>query len=280
MNEFLPNALLERVERLVLGIEPQDALRAMRIARPIEIALDGVPYPASRPLRQAPSWERLFGFPEPIGGLTRIPRHNSCRHAFLFKPGVKSPVVIRLFDRQRRFVPRRISYPIPADIRSPAPPPRIRMPALYPGAAYDLSETATGMRGRVTWRQSPDNEVPVRWVRVEARIGLQLVGLAHGDDRGEFLLLLDSSAVGLQDLSTDLTVQVTVFGPSAPVAVLADDPLADLPVETLLADPNDTKVSAGIELPSGYAATVSSSRPVTFRLGVLLTGQDKFFFNP
>ena len=278
MNEFLPPSLIERVERLALGIEPQDALRAMRVAQPIEIALDGVPAPTSRALRLAPSWDRFFGFPDPLGGLARIPRHNSCRHAFLFKPGVKSPVVIRLFDRQRRFAPRRISYPIPAGIHSPAPPLRIRMPALFPGAAYDLSNTATGMRGRVTWRQSVNNEEPVRWARVEARVGGNVVGRAHGDDRGEFLLLLDTSAVGLQDLSADLTVQVTVFGPPAPVPVSAGDPLADLPIEVLLADPDD--VSPGGKLPPAYASTALSSRPVTFRLGALLTGQDKFFFNP
>ncbi len=53
MNEFLAPPLLEHVERLVLGIEPQDALRGRRIAQAIEIALDGVPHPLSRPVRQA-----------------------------------------------------------------------------------------------------------------------------------------------------------------------------------------------------------------------------------
>jgi len=54
--------------------------------------------------------------------------------------------------------------------------------------------------------------------------------------------------------------------------------LADLPIEVLLADPDD--VSPGGKLPPAYASTALSSRPVTFRLGALLTGQDKFFFNP
>jgi hypothetical protein len=278
MNEFTPAQFVERVERLALGIEPQDALRLSRIALPIDIALDGMPYPASGPRSPTPSWDRLFGFPDPIGSLRRIPRHNSCRHAFLFKPGVKSPVVIRLFDDKRRFVARRISYPVPADIHTPSPPTRIRRPALYPGAAYDVSETATGMRGRVTWDQSTLDEVPVRWVRVEASVGGQIVGRAHGDDRGEFLLLLDSSAVGLADLSSELKVLVTVFGPAAPASPPSNDPLADLPIEVLLVDPDD--VSPGGKLPPAYASTASSSRIVSFRLGVLLTHQDKFFFNP
>jgi hypothetical protein len=62
------------------------------------------------------------------------------------------------------------------------------------------------------------------------------------------------------------------------VPILANDPLGDLPLETLAADPDD--VSPGEKLPPGYASTVSSSRQVTFQLGKLLTGQEKFFFNP
>ena len=120
--------------------------------------------------------------------------------------------------------------------------------------------------------------MPARWVRVEARVDGQVAGRAHGDDRGEFLLLLDSSAVGLKDLSTPLTAQVTVFGPPAQVPLPADDPLGDLPVETLLADPDD--VSPGEKLPPGYVSTAQSTRPVTFALGVLLTNQAKFFFYP
>ena len=58
----------------------------------------------------------------------------------------------------------------------------------------------------------------------------------------------------------------------------ASDPLGDLPLETLAADPDD--ISPGEKLPPGYASTASSSRPVTFQLGKLLTNQEKFFFNP
>lgn len=272
MNEFLAPHFVERIDRLALGIEPVDALRRSRIAQPVEMALDGVPYPS----RNGDTWDRVFGLPDAIGGLARIPRHNSCRHALLFKPGLKAPVVIRLYDRKRRYAPRRISYPIPADIHTASPPSRVRRPALYPGAAYAVSETATGMRGRVTWGKN--DELPVRWARIEAKVGAQVVGRAHGDDRGEFLLLLDSSAVGIKGLSVPLVAQVTVYGPPLPTSPSADDPLADLPVETLLADPDD--ISAGEKLPPNYHSTASSSRQVVFQLGVLLTRQDKFFFNP
>jgi hypothetical protein len=182
-----------------------------------------------------------------------------------------------MYDAARRFVPRRISYPVPAGAATLPPPSRVRRPALYPGAAYDLAQTATGIRGRVTWSQSTVNEVPARWVRVEAVISGQLVGRAYGDDRGEFLLVLRNEAGGLGDLPVPLVAQVTVFGPPAPVPVPVDDPFGDLPLETLAADP-DT-ISPGESLPVGYASTALSSRPVTFELGRLLTNQDKFFFS-
>jgi hypothetical protein len=265
----------ERVERLILGIEPTDAQRRMRIAHPIEVVLDR---PSFSPV--PPSWETALGMSDPIGARHPIPRHDSCRHALVFPPGLGttlSPIAIRIVDRTRRFVPRRISYPIPADITVAAPPSRVRRPALFPGAAYDVSPTATGIRGRVTWNESPANEVPARWVRVEAVINGQIVGRAYGDDRGEFLLLLRSEAGGLGDLPAPLIADVTVFGPPAPIAISPDDPFGDLPIETLLADP-DT-ISPGEGLPVGYASTTLSSRPVTFELGRLLTNQDKFFFN-
>ena len=279
MNEFLPERFVERVDRLMLGIEPVDAQRAGRIAQPIEVAIDGVPRPSGAAwvtVDPAQAWDRVFGFPDAIGSLARIPRHDSCRHALVYRPTLTSPIAIRLFDRRRRFAPRRISYPVPDDIGTPSP--RIRRPALYPGAAYTISESTTGLRGRVTWNQSASNEVPVRWARIEASINGQVVGRAHGDDRGEFLLLLDSAAGGLGDLPVPLTAQVTVFAPPAPLPVPADDPLGDLPLETLAADPDD--ISPGQKLPPGYASTALSSRSVDFALGRLLIQQAKFFLNP
>jgi hypothetical protein len=275
MNQFLPEPFAERVERLMLGIEAVDALRATRIAMPIDVVLDGSPAAAAPPSNAELDWQRMFGFPDAIGGLRRIPRHNSCRYALLFKPGMKSPINIRLFDHQRRYAPRRISYPVPADISVASP--RVRRPALFPGVAYDIGEASTGLRGRVTWQKAVQNEVPVRWVRVEATINGQVVGRAHGDERGEFLLLLNCTAGGLGDLPTPLTAQVTVFGPAIEPTLTPGDPLSDLPLETLLADPDN--VSPGEALPPGYASTLLSSRPVVFELGRLLTQQDKFFFN-
>jgi hypothetical protein len=271
VNEILADRFVERIERLILGIEPTDAQRGVRIAQPIDVVLDK---PTFAPV--AGTWETALGFDDPIGARPRVPRHRSCRHALVFPPDVSGPVAIRLYDRTRRFVPRRISYPVPADVRVASPPSRVRRPALFPGAAYDIAQTATGIRGRVTWSQSAVDEVPARWVRVEARVNGQVVGRAHGDDRGEFLLLLRNEAGGIGDLPSPLIAQVTVFGPPAPVAISAGDPYSDLPMETLAADP-DT-VSPGDTLPAGYASTPQSTRPVTFTLGRLVANVDKFFF--
>jgi hypothetical protein len=100
VNEVLAERFVEQLERLVLGIEPIDALRASRIAHPIDLVLDRVPFSP-----EALSWEGIAGMPDPIGTLGAIPRHNSCRHALIFKPGIKSPIAIRMYDRFRRFVP-------------------------------------------------------------------------------------------------------------------------------------------------------------------------------
>jgi hypothetical protein len=59
--------------------------------------------------------------------------------------------------------------------------------------------------------------------------------------------------------------------------VAPDDPLSDLPVETLLADPDG--ISPGEAMPAGYVSTGLSTRAVAFELGRLLTNVDKFFFN-
>jgi hypothetical protein len=269
MNTLLPEPYVERIDRLLLGIEPIDAQRRTRIAHPIDLAVDGEPYPMTELSFEIP------GIADPLGSLSRIPRHPSCRHALVHPPAMASPIAVRLYDGARRYVPRRVRYPIPADPAAQGPPSRVRRPALFPGAAYDVSATATGMRGRVTWNQSTTDEVPARWVRVEASINGQIVGRAHGDDRGEFVLLLRSEAGGVGALPSPLVAQVTVFGPPAPIPVPSNDPLGDLPVE-IAADP-DT-VSPGETLPAGYAATAHSSRAVTFELGRLLTRQDKFFF--
>jgi hypothetical protein len=122
----------------------------------------------------------------------------------------------------------------------------------------------------------------MRWARVEARVPASgtLVGRAHGDDRGEFLLLIGSGAIPVGDLVDPLPIRVTVFGPAAPPVpgspdLPAQDPLWDLPIETASAAGAPDPVSAGEDLPTGYAGT-STSRVVDLTLGRLMSGVADF----
>jgi hypothetical protein len=62
-------------------------------------------------------------------------------------------------------------------------------PWLLPGPAYEPTPGTTGLRGTLL-----RGTTPVKWPRVRA-LGPanEVLGHAHGDDRGEFLLLLEST---------------------------------------------------------------------------------------
>jgi hypothetical protein len=267
MNEFLASRFVENVQRLALGLEPLDAGRRTRVAHPFRVTFD----------------QAALGLPRPP-----VERHNSCLHALRYHPGLTGPVDLRFFDAaafrydprydRRRFVPRRLRIPLLAEAAADSSPYtyRVRRPALFPGAAYAVSESATGLRGRVV-----RNGLPMRWARVVAAApdGGAVVGRAHSDDRGEFLLLLDSGAISVGELVDPLPVRVTVFGPGAvPVPGSPDlperDPLWDLPLEVVPAPGAADPVSAGEVLPAGY--TASTDRVVNFPLGVLRGGVANF----
>jgi hypothetical protein len=224
MNQVLPPKYDERVTRLALGIELLDALRQGRIPHPIQITYDQVSLGLQRP---------------------RVWRHNSCVFVLLFEKGVGGSVDLRFFDAaepawdadldRRRYVPRRLRIPLlsrdQADLRPYTQ--RVRRPALFPGAAYNVSESSTGMRGRVE-----RNGKPLRWARVEAiqPDSGQTVGRAHCDDRGEFLLLLEPQAAAQGNLATNFVLNLRAYAPQPPGPEVTDamkklDPLWDLPVE-------------------------------------------------
>jgi len=241
-----------------------------RAATPIEVAFDGVP--SAAPRHQWPkSRDGFFTVPD---RLERVPRHSSCLHALLDRPGLDDPLDLRFFDTSRRFVPRRLSIAM-----SPKPV-RIR-PGLFPGAAYDVAERSTGLRGRVL-RGPPTNRRVARWCRVIARVGTRVVGRAHGDDRGEFLLLLQPDAGTIGTLSSPIAVEVTVYArlaepaPSSP-DLPGLDPYWDLPLEPVPALTND--VTRGLTLPASYVETATSVRTVNFPLS-LLKSEPPFIFSP
>jgi hypothetical protein len=152
--------------------------------------------------------------------------HPSGRFALVLRAPVPDSVVVRLVEpgplTARRVVPRRLTLDLTET--------QTFAPRLFPGAGASLPTGATVVRGRVT-RLDPGTggAVPVRWVRVRAT-GTGAgpdgeLGWAHGDDRGEFVLVLDAAARALR-----LTVGAAT-GPPPPPAAALSDPLVDLPLE-------------------------------------------------
>lgn len=237
MNTFVPANFVEHVDRLAVGLEPLDALSTMRIARPVDVVLDAAP--ALSPLA--------------------LPRHGSGRFVLLFASGVDTPVSLRLVPADRRFVPRRMTFPfldetavLHAEQTGDDVPAASRAwrPRLFPGAAYDVPHTATGVRGTVT-----RGGTPVRWTRVEASLAGTPIGLAHGDDRGEFLLVLgpNGDVSGTGDLVSPIDVTIDVYARDPALPEDPSDPLADLPLETAAAPGSATDgVSDGTTHPDNY----------------------------
>jgi len=267
MNEILPEFFAENVRRLALGLEPLDAPSRERIPFPIRVTFDNAPLGLRRP---------------------PVDRHHSCLYALLFDPSFDDLVDLRFFEppvtfglrvwsASIRYVPRRLRIPIRTRATADAKPftDRVRRPVLFPGPAYDVQSLATALRGRVL-----RNGQPMRWARVEARLTgtATVIARAHGDDHGEFLLVLGSNPV-MPLLSPDdsqFDLDVEVFGPATPpVPPDPDSPFFDslwgLPLEepaSLAAvDPvvPDDPIFAGDLQPAGY--TKSVLKVVTFTLG-------------
>jgi hypothetical protein len=281
MNAVVPEAYAERLYRLAVGFEPLDPIRGGRLAHPVRFESEGPlprPFTTSGPFRKTAREGQLL----PV-----VDRHDSCLFALLYQPRLAAGNVdLRIYDPLRRHVARRFRVPVLPEALLAAGEPagltqtrRVRRPALFPGAAYDISARTTGLRGRVT-----RGGQPMRWARVEARLepGGALVGRAHGDDRGEFLLVLANAASPPAELVDPLNVRVTVFGPAVapvpvPATLAAEDPLWDLPLEPLPNPGDPDPVSPGEALPAGYVSTASSTRIVPFRLGRLISVPDFVF---
>jgi len=285
MNQFLPSRYVELIDQLAVGIEPMDALRASRLSYQLQVAHDA----ALRGLRRPP-----------------VERHDSNLFSLRYQPGATTPLDLRFFDLaeasykpqndRRRIVPRRLRIPFLnlADVETQENNEalaahrstrdfrrRIRRPAFFPGAAYSFDAMATGLRGRVM-----RGGKPMRWARVVATLEgeIVVVGRAHGDDRGEFLLLINSAVTTGSSTPKPLRIEVSVFGPAtAPTPASPDlpkiDPLWDLPLEILAAPGAADPVATGEQLPDqpppqSYTATVT--RVIEFTLGKCLSGEEDF----
>lgn len=245
MNVVLDARYAETLQRLALGVEPRDALRNARVLHPLQVALENGPPGA------------------------RLERHASALFALRWQAGQTASLDYRLDDPTRRYVPRRLRVPVLTAADFAADPMHTPLfasrPGLFPGAAYDLSPTATGLRGRVLRAGQP-----LRWARITVTrpAGTAVLARAHGDDRGDFVLLLPAS-VRSGELVESMSLRVHVFGPAA-APVPADpgvtaDPLWDLPVEPVPLPPATDEVTPGLALPPGYVELLAQN--VDFPLG-------------
>jgi len=173
-------------------------------------------------------------------------------------PRLPQKLVVRIEDASRRHVARRIeitpwSYP---QLRDPDPAHAVAVAArtlrvwLHPGAAYPLPPGATVVRGRIV----RPSGTPVPWARVTAIGGTgAALGLAHGDDRGEFVLRLTD--VAQNPVQSTVTVRLLVRAPSS---------TSELPpVESITRPGNppgpgdlDNAVVRGLAPPAGHVLSV------------------------
>lgn len=264
VNVATPPRFDERVVHLALGVEPRDASSGARLDARVDVRVERFAEPVDR-------WRRWRPGETLTGALPRLPRHHSGRFALRYDERVDTTMRLRVVDDLllgatrvaglgRRVVPRRVQVSIAseavvlaaeaANIRDPSSPPhpawqRIVPLWCWPGAAADLPSRATVLRGRVVHTDPATGAlVPRRWVRVRATdTAGDEVGWAHGDDRGEFVLVLERAAgdVVVPDDPLTVTLTVGVLPPAVPDS--ADplraqvDPLWDLPVEPVLPSP-------------------------------------------
>ena len=168
------------LHRLVLGVEPRDALTGGALATAVRVGQEVPPRLRAAAARFADPWPCLdferngtarFKLRYRIGGPNRIKVNPD---------GSPPTITVRIDDARRRFVPRRFAIPLwtrleleradPTPAGGPTGPyvplaSRLLRPYLFPGAAYPIPRGTTAIRGQVVF-----NARPVRWPRLFARV--------------------------------------------------------------------------------------------------------------
>lgn len=256
------------LHRLALAVYTIDALTG----RP---GLPGVRVGREVDLRRLPrsidhSWPAVD---LPVTGIGRC--------TLLQNPRLPDALTIRIVDPSRRVAPRRLRVPLrrAAERAAADPPParsRLLQPWLLPGSATSLSRAATAIRGRIE-----RDGVAVRWPRITASgPGDALVGWAHGDERGEFLLVLGDTGTLPPPAPSTLDVTLTVSAPRRPVPrgesadCYGDLVIEDVPRSAMSVTPPDLDIRLlrGQLLPPGYVVNATgSTQPIAVTVGELLT---------
>lgn len=259
-NTYVASRYDERVVHLALGVEPRSALDSRRLDSGIDVRWERFPRPVD-------GWRRWRPQETLTSALPALRRQRGGRFAIRYDDGAVTPMDIRIVDderngslrisgRGRRIVPRRLRIAIAAeavvlaaeaDVANPPHPIWRRAFPIecFPGAAADLPSGSTVIRGTIVRTDAAGDTVPVRWARVlaETPAGVE-VGWAHGDERGEFVLVVRTSAgdvaVPADPFAVTLTIGAQLPPPDPDPAdplLAAIDPLWDLPREIAVASP-------------------------------------------
>lgn len=275
----------ELINRLALGLQILDAISQRQVIYPVYAEVEnGLPHQPVAGKQNTPYFQHRGKLP------VALSRHASGRYSLIYQPGLQEHIDVRFYDLKRQYVPRRLRFPLLTlqtvlDVETNETPDylhgRSRQPVLYPGAYYDLISRATGLRGRVL---RDGNPMPWVWVEAYTTVDDTLVGRARGDERGEFLLLLNPIAAGAGQLATSYDIRVRIFGPQNIAVPVSDDlphldPLWNLPLEQVPVAANPDGVSPGMTLPADYVEGATAVVPC--QTGRMLTGNDTadFVFN-
>ena len=253
------------LHRLALAVDCQDTVTHHRVATDVRIGRE-VPQEVLRRDhdRAWPCWDLIA--------------KAAGRAMIMLDLHAPTMVRLRIADTRRRYVARRFDLPLwtlkeildAESAGSPVPAAsRLLRPWLLPGPASALSRGTTIVRGRVV--RGTD---PVRWPRITARgPGQQAIGWAHGDERGEFVLVIEDTGTLPPPAPTQLPVQLymTARIPSTPNP---SDPYADLTIEPLPRsavppgpDDLDNNVLRGRKTPADHVPSTTVPPPISVPVG-------------
>lgn len=267
------------LHRLALAVETVDAVTH----RPIRV----------RTGREVPLL-LLGSVADPFWPCLDLETNGRGRSVLRHGPSVPALITIRFVDPSYRFVPRRFRIPLwtladvaAADASPPSGPyipvrSRLLRPWLLPGSAYELPRGTTGVRGRITRAGNP-----VRWARISASgPGNVLVGWTHGDERGEFLLVITDTGLLPPPAPSSINIDLVVSaGPQQPTT--DQDRYTDLVVEQVppsAVPPNandlDNDVLRGVARPAGYVDSTAIPTGVVAEIGAITTLPNDIDFTP
>ena len=111
----IPSRYEELRERLAVGVELIDAVRSRPVEAALQAVIENVPQPHA-----APPGTGAFGSYKVGLSLPALRSHRPSRFVLTYRDLLRVPVdqssefTLRIFDADRRFVPRRITVPVPA----------------------------------------------------------------------------------------------------------------------------------------------------------------------